>query len=800
MNQPTALQTCARRRPAYLALASWLVLGAASAVAAPASAAADAAAPAASDSAIAATEIVVTAQKRSEDIKSVPISVSALSGGALQAEHVVGLEDITRVAPNVAFNTLNGAEGRDNISIRGVSSTAGQATVGMYLDDVSITVVNLYHDGSAEPRLPDLDRIEVLRGPQGTLWGASSEGGTIRFISQAPNMDRYSGEATSDVSYTEHGAANYAGSGMLNAPIIPGVFALRGSFSLTDDSGYINNYGQTLGQETGLKKKGVNAERGQTFHLIGKFTPGDDLTITPGFFFQKVTDGENGAFYPSLGLYNQDKQVQEHSSDTLTLGSLSIRKGLGWADLTSITGLFRRQYDRQEDGTYFNSTAFALFFLDPLYPQFQPQNDSIIANLPSRVHYRTRYQQISQEFRLSSSDDEKHALKWVAGIYFADQNVHNIDFQQIPGINTTFQSIYGMPMEQSLVGSTFGGPGITLFPNDIDEADNRTYHEQQGAVFGQADYDFLKTWHVGLGGRFVTAKEDFVSTEIGFYQIGNINPYNQSSSFTDFTPKATLSHDLDKESTVYASVGKGFRLGGPTGPIVYGPTSVCAGDFAAIGQTSQPIKFASDSLWTYELGSKNRFLDNRVSLNFAGYYTNWTNIQQEIYLPTCGYYFTSNVGDATIYGGEAEAVANLTDSLKLTLSLAANHSEITRTNNPTTVAVGQQLIDVPDVTATAGAAYSATLPGDFRLNARAEYAYTGSSHGSYTVTNSNYNNPGYGVANLNVAVSHGAYELSLYAKNLFDNQAIIQHPEINTVIEGYTLRPRTVGVMAKVMF
>ena len=789
-----------RRRPAYLALASWLVLGAAAAVAPAASAAADAAAGVASDSVVAATEIVITAQKRSEDIKSVPISVSALAGGALQAQHVINLEDITRVAPNIAFNTLNGAEGRDNISIRGVSSTAGQATVGMYLDDVSITNVNLYHDGSAEPRLPDLDRIEVLRGPQGTLWGASSEGGTIRFISQAPDLERYSGAATSEVSYTEHGGTNYAASGMLNAPVIPGVFALRGSFSLTDDSGYINNYGQVLGQETGLKKKGVNSERGQTFHLIGQFTPGWDLTITPGFFFQKVTDGDNGAFYPSLGLHNQDKQVQEHSSDTLTLASLQVRKGLGWADLTSITGLFRRQYDRQEDGTFFNSTAFALFFLDPLYPENQAENDSIIANLPSKVHYRTRYRQISQELRLSSSDDAKHALKWVVGVYYADQNVHNIDFQQIPGINTTFQSLYGMPMEQSLVGSTFGGPGITLFPNDIDEADNRTYHERQGAVFGQADYDFFKTWHVGLGGRFVTAKEDFVSTEIGFYQIGNISPYNQSSSFTSFTPKATLSHDLDRDSTVYASVGKGFRLGGPTGPIVYGPTSVCATDFAAIGQTSQPIKFASDSLWTYELGSKNRFLDNRLSLNVAGYYTDWSNIQQEIYLPTCGYYFTTNVGDASIYGGELEAAARVTDSLKLTLSVAGNHSEITRTNNPTTVAVGQELIDVPEVTAAVGADYTVALPDDFILNARAEYAYTGNSHGSYTVTNSNYNNPAYGVANLGVTVSHSDYELSLYAKNAFDDHTIIQRPQINTVIEGYTVRPRTIGLMAKVKF
>lgn len=793
ISQSSAGTSRARMR-GRLNLGASLVLG--SLCAAPMSALA--ATDAAVDSAVTVNEVVITAQKRSEDIKSVPISVSVLSGGALQDQRIANFDDLSRAVPGVAFNAVSGEEGRDNVVIRGVSSTSGASTVGFYLDDVSITIPNLFRDGALEPRLPDIDRIEVLRGPQGTLYGDSSEGGTIRYISQTPNMSSYTGVITADASDTQHGAGNYAASGIVNLPIIRDVFALRASVNYENNSGWINHYDQS-GTLTG---KGVNSENSLTLHLVGKWTPTPNLTVTPSIFYQKVNDADNAAFYPALGLWNQNKEVAEPSHDSMVLASLSVRQHFAFADLTSVTGIFQRDYYRIEDGTYFNSTAFAEFFLDPIYPQYQPVNDSIIANLPSFVKYDTRYDVFNQELRLSSNDTSWGAkeLKWVAGLYYSWQKVHNTDFQRIPGINSTFLSLYGITMEDSLVETYYGGPGVTLFPDDIDESDNRTYQQQQYAAFGQIDYTFLSTWRLGLGARYSLAKEDFVSTEIGFYQIGNISPYYQGASSTAFTPKATLSKDLDADSTVYASAAKGFRLGGPTGPIVYGPTSVCAGDFAAIDQTSQPTHFESDSLWTYELGAKNAFFGHRFTINASGFYTDWTNIQQQIYLPTCGYYFTSNVGDARIYGGEIEAAASLTGHLKLTATASANDATITKTNNPVDVAVGQHLIDVPDATVTAGAVYTASLPDDFILTAIANYAYTGHSYGSYQAGNPNYSNPAYGVVNLSLALTRGRYELSIYAKNALDNRTIIQSPEINTVIEGYTVHPRTIGLTTKVLF
>ena len=773
--------------------------------------------PGEADSDAAASEIVVTAQKRSEGIRTVPISVSVLSGNDLKDRRIASYDDLSRAVPGVAFNAVAGEEGRDNIVIRGVSSTSGASTVGLYLDDVSITIPNLYRDGSIELRTPDIERIEVLRGPQGTLYGDSSEGGTIRYISQSPDLGTLGGAASGDVSHTGHGGWNYALSGMLNVPVINDQLAVRASVNYVNSSGWIDHYSQS----GVLAGKGVNAENSLTAHVTVKWQPTSDWTITPAFFYQRVNNADNAAFYPALGLWKQDKQVAEPSHDTMTLASLTIHKSFGFADLTSVSGAFHRQADRVEDGTYFNSTAFGLFFLDPIYPEFQPQNDGIIANLPSFVNYQTSYKAFNQEIRLSSNSTSWGAdwLQWVVGGYFSTQKVHNVDFQRIPGINTTFQSIYGVTMENSLVETTYGnptfgqeggGPAIALFPNDIDESDDRTYRQRQYAVFGQAGISFAPGWKLSLGGRYSWAHEDYVSVETGFYQIGNLGyqtagqpaspPYTQNGTSHSFLPKATLYHDLGQTSSIYATVAKGFRLGGPTGPITFGPTSVCNSDFQTIGQTTQPTQFSSDSLWTYEAGSKNEFLNRRLRINVSAFYTDWTNIQQQIYLPTCGYYFTSNVGNARIYGGELEAMFRITDRLTVDVTASANSAKITKSNNPIDVAVGQHLIDVPDVTVSAFGQYTAPVSRDVTFSGLVDYTYTGHSYGTYLATDANYDNPAYGVVNISASLTLHGNQLSIYVKNLFDNRTIIQSPQINTVVEGYTVHPRTIGVATRVRF
>jgi iron complex outermembrane receptor protein len=828
------------RRASLLAFASMTVLaaGAHAATADAAAAATTSSAAAASTDSLALQEVVVTAQKREQNLQEVPISVSALSGAAVQAQRITSFDDLSRTAPGIAFNS-NATFGTTNVTIRGVSSSAGAATTGLYIDDVSITTKNFFYEGAIEPVITDLDRIEVLRGPQGTLYGDSSEGGTIRYITKSPSLNAYSGEVMLDTSNTSHGGENYSGHFAINAPIIPDMFAVRISGSSQTDSGWIDHYTQDVGPDGSvlgggvLDKKGVNSQRIDTFHIVGKLEPGNGLTVTPAFFYQHEHADDTSAFYintPGLGLYDQDKEVAEPGDDTVSLASLNIHEDLGAVQITSVTGLLTRTAERQEDGTFFNSSSFvALLQGPPAVPLPTPNVPgqtalNTLANLPSVVKLNTHYVQFSQELRVASPDLPGQKLHWVAGLYFAQQSIHNTDFQRISGINTTFAGLYGQPLEATEAEPTFNGgvSGTTLFPNDIDESDDRTYKETQYSGFGQVDYDFLPDWHLGVGGRYEVAAEHYTSVETGFYQIGNLGftgfpagtpttgPYTQASKSTSFTPKFTLSHDFSPSETVYASAGEGFRLGGPTGPITFGPQTVCSGDFALINQTTQPTKFGPDSLWTYELGSKGRYFDNRFSLNGAAFYTDWRNIQQQIYLPDCGYYFTENVGDARIYGAELEGAFQITQHLLLSANASAQSATITRSINPVTVPVGSNLIDVPQATADLLLNYNTQITQTMRLSALVDYDWTGHSYGSYqrftnTVAlgsplNLNYNNAAYGVVNANISLSMNHYELSIYAKNLLDDRTIIQTPEINTVYEGYTVHPRVIGASIKMAF
>ena len=799
-------------------------------------------------------EVVVSANKRSEDIKDVPISISAVSGDELAARHIASYDDISRAIPGVDFNSLAGSEGTTNIVIRGVSSTSGSATVGLYIDDVSITTKNFFYDGAAAPRLFDLERVEVLRGPQGTLYGDSSEGGTIRFLTKQPNLTQASAELSGDVSQTEHGGVNYFTGAVFNVPVISGVFAVRGSIGFTSDSGFIDHYsnpGQssadTLSQVTPyfeLLQRGVNSSNVFVARLNGLFEASDNLTIKPSFFYQHYQYGDSDAFYPpgqlsSLnpagppipGLWIQDKTVREPGLDTLILPSLTVSYHFGAADLTSVTGLFLRQYERTIDGTYYNSGAFAGLIDVPCpapgpgivtYPDGspncdsaqQPLVDSIIANLPSAVHLSNHYGQFSQEFRVSSPAAAGGALKWVAGVYFENSWIHDVDFQQIPGISTAFTKIFGVPMEQTYVNTLYGPPaaGTTLlFPNDIDEFDNRFYDEKQYAAFGQIDYDVLPDLHGSLGIRYGVTRESYVSTETGFYQIPNISPFYQNGNFVAFTPKASLTYDVTKESSVYLSAAKGYRNGGPTGPIPYGGFGggVCGSNLASFGLNYGPNKFDSDSLWTYELGSKNRFDSNRLSIDAAVYATNWDHIQQSLYLPTCGYYFTANVGDAKIYGAEFEIRYRPVTSLTLGFSGDVQHAYIASAANPNEASVGSWLIDVPDYTYDASGAYDIKLDGGQAVVTRVDYSYTGSSYGSYQpldlqnsppTANPNYHNPGYGVLTASIGYAGRSFDVTAYARNLANDHKIIQQPEVNTVFEAYTVHPRTIGVSFKYRF
>ncbi|MGO8854548.1 MAG: TonB-dependent receptor [Steroidobacteraceae bacterium] len=784
-------------------------------------------------------EITVTAQKRAEDIKDIPISVSAISGDQLAEHHVADYDDITRTVPGISFQAGPGP-GLDNIEIRGVSSSSGSATVGIYIDEVSVTVSNSQFDGAVQPKLFDLDRIEVLRGPQGTLYGASSMGGTIRFITKQPDLNSFSASAGTDLSDTHHGGFNNDEYGILNIPVIEGVFALRIGVDLSDESGYIDHYVPaptgagpngtilSLGTDdsTGvLGERGVNDVRTQVFRVVGKYAAPDDWTIAPAFLWQRTAASDTNIFYPDIGLYDQDKRVAEPSTDDLVLPSLTVTKSFGWADLTSVTSYFQRDFRRVTDGTLYNSNIFANSYVvagayttPPTPPPTAQQiyaTQTVLAFLPSPANYDARTEQISQELRLTAKSASIAGIPttWTAGLYYSDQHRRFLDDEYIPGVQSTFQQIYGYPINSSasVVGPSYYAatpayPGVS-FANDLIYFGHTYPIQRQIAPFGELGFDITPALKAAIGLRYVSAKSSEFVASGGFYAYGLPAAYSDNEKYSATTPKFSLDYAINASSNLYATIAKGFRLGGPTGPDpAYEPNGpppatpgTCDSDYQTYGLTGAPKEYQSDWLWSYELGSKGRYFDNRLSINAAVYAINWSNIQQTINLPTCGYLFTTNVGDAKIYGSEFELRALVMPTLTLSLNAGTTHAYISSVSTEGTgiVSVGEWILGVPQYSITPSVDYDAPINDRTRAFMRVDFPYTGRSRGYFDSSGlPHVFQPGYGIVNLNVGFTHDKLSVGLYAKNLLNWKNIIQYPSVNSVQEGYTVRPMTVGITA----
>jgi outer membrane receptor protein involved in Fe transport len=344
----------------------------------------------------------------------------------------------------------------------------------------------------------------------------------------------------------------------------------------------------------------------------------------------------------------------------------------------------------------------------------------------------------------------------------------------------------------------------TLWANDLvwtvyDHNDVKQY-----AGFGQVDVDLTRSLHVGLGARYVSAREKFTETGGGFLDLGGAGVpgtpvYKQSANFSATTPKASLTYDLGSDATLYATVAKGFRLGGATTPNV---NVACTLGLQQLGYDNSPLSYDSDQLWSYEFGSKSLFLSKTLSIDADAYYIVWEKIQQTIIIPICGGQFNANVGDAKMIGGELQARYKPAAIPGLTLGLNASleHAYITSTINASTAAVGQDVLYTPNWTTSVVADYRVPVSDSAVAFLRGDWEYTGESKGSFQVTSTEYINPAYALTNVQVGVSTGRLELAVYAKNLFNARTIIQEPQINSVIEGYALRPRTIGLTAAYRF
>lgn len=772
-------------------------------------------------------QVVVTATKRKEDVNKVAISMSVIGGDELTAQHITDYADVTRSIPNISFSGAGGGgdagdgPGLSNIQIRGISSSAGSSTVGVYLDDVSMTQANQYSMGTPEPKFFDVDHVEVLRGPQGTLYGASSMGGTVKFITNQPNTKEDSADFYTEVSQTKGAnTPNYNGNVVLNKPLIPGELAIRVGVQAEHIGGYVNQ----VDANANITNKGINWQDNGVAKIGFKWTPTKDLTILPSIITQKVKTGDTDVSYGNLIVggnvatdangnaiplqkFQTSKLVNETGSDALTVPSLTINYSTAIGDITSVTSYFKREFTRVQDGTFTNSWQMANSYLAPDANGALTPLAQTIQGLPSAVTLANEVKQFSQELRLASKPYEKGGspVTWLVGAYAANgfTTVKENDF--VYGVNKAFSDANVDPTAYPGVWNTSAvGSAANVaegFPQDNTFIGNYHYHDSQQSVFGEANYYFTPELHATLGLRYLRAQQTFASFQDLFYQGDTPTTNAASVSGSKTTPKLAVIWEVSPTNSVFATAAEGFRLGGANSAV---PWQLCG------LPGPNPSGYKSDSLWSYELGDKARFLNNTVQLNTSLFYVKWKNIQQELEL-ACSFAYDTNVGSATSYGGEIELKVKPIPSLLL--DAAGGYTHATLDNNDGADAgvngavKGAWLAGVPNFNLALTATYSYDISDDYFGFVRGAAHFVGTSYGGFAVlpngnVNPDYNRPSYHTFDISTGVSWKEWEATLFIKNLANNNEVIQKPVEQAQAGGlvYRIAPRQIGLSLSAKF
>jgi iron complex outermembrane recepter protein len=718
------------------------------------------------------SEIVVTAQKTSEPLSRVPISISALSGTALEDQHITDYSDLSRAVPNLSFSSFGGP-GQDNIEIRGVSSQAGSATTGIYLDDVPINVLNLYSTGATEPRFFDIDRVEVLRGPQGTIYGASSMGGTIHFVSNQPDLINYSGTVHSSAGGTQGGGVNYEGDSVVNLPLVDGVAALRLGALYDHESGWIDR----VSPERVTAGRNINDENTTVIRATLEWRPTEQLTVIPAAFLQRIDTGGQDLFGLAQPEFESPTLIPETARDEYAITSLTLKYDLGWSDLTSISGYFWRRDDRNIDGTFYDSV-----YLGSILQQQFGNGGAAIAALPAPVQFNTNINQVQEEIRLASkppgADDH---WSWIAGLYYSRTRTGLLDNEHIPGLTSTFESTYGNTPE-NLLGSSF--------PDDLIYYAFSEFVNTQKAIFGQATYKLTPDLKLTVGARYEKATEDLAFNTTGYF-AGGTPPFSGAANGSATTPKAVISYDLSPTSMIYASAAEGYRDGGVNRPV---PIPLCSADLGTLGLTQAPAMYKSDKLWSYEVGAKTRALQDSLVISGAVFDIRWNNIQTDIILPICSFDIKDNIGSAESKGVEFEATQRFLE--RVTVSLGGNYTSAKIVEPVTILGVekGDRVPGVPDYSFSTSVEYAQPFADGSHGILRTNAEWIGRSQGTIIHGDPDFDRPAYFVMGASAGMRWEKYDVSLFITNLLDQHKAIQRPNIASVEYGVTVRPRTYGI------
>jgi iron complex outermembrane receptor protein len=716
-------------------------------------------------------EIIVTAQRREQKLQDVPISMIAITGATLENLGFTSFNDYATLIPNLSVGSGAGAGGNGNgfgvsstraVAIRGV---AGNNTTALYLNDTPIPI-------SVDPRVIDVDHVEVLRGPQGTLFGAGSMGGTVRLVTREPSSTEFYGKVFGEGSYVDHGGGGYSANSTFNIPIIQDNVALRVSaFSSFDPGLYTRTFGGPLDPRSPIlpyppggapvgQKDHVGATQSTgfiaTIGITPKSIPG--LSITPMFMYQRSnSNGYPVADYaPDNFVQTRPLDVPEAVTDTWSFGGLTLKQETSFGKFTVFGTYFYRSAFDLEDTTDINAISFWGL------PYYVP------APLDNTMLTKT----YTGEARFESSIPGP--VQFVVGVFDSlSERVFN-EYYNAPGLNVASGGATGTDLEYTQAS-----------PNA----------DRQRAVFVDVTYQVTHDLEVSAGVRRAYLAHEGTYVADGPLNGGSSNAYAEHGE-RNTAPRYTAKYQIAPGQMVYASAAKGFRIGGTNSLL----PPICDQSLAALGiHNGDPFK--SDSLWSFELGSKNSWANDRVRTRVAAYRINWKGLQESIYLP-CTFSVVGNSGAAVSKGAELEVDMALIDHLTLNLAAGYEDAKITEATTSSNTVVGQPLNDVPKWTGSVIAQYVIPM-GERQGFLRGDWSYTGTrSSFINTPPPDGLTLHSYSQVNFRVGANQGPWEVALFARNVFNTLGEIGDlmPE-GAQLPGrpryFVTRPRTIGLQVK---
>ena len=707
-------------------------------------------------------EIIVTAAQRDELENRVPISMIVWTPQAIAASGTKDFATLANLTPGVEFDAYPdySAGIETNVAIRAVNSEDG-STTAIYIDDIPIPTDPGSSFGREYPMLFDLQRVEVLRGPQGVLFGEGAEGGAVRFITVQPSMTNYSGFADSEFSETPRAAPSYEVAAAGGGPLIQDLVGFRLGAWLRSDGGFVDRVDPYTDTIVDKNANWVRSEEGNAAVTIA---PSESLQITPSFRYRSTDVHDTSAFFlglsdPARGVLSNGSGLTQYYRDRFTLGSIKAAAALGPADLVSVTAYIQRNANALEDNATLdglNQTGYANAKADPVW-------------LDQTV--------LSQELRVSSSDRTAR-LNWIVGASYIHAH-----YEENEDISTSALADGGALNGKQLVDRV---------------------RSQVGAYL-EVDLRLLKRLTASIGARVERDSYDsFQQVEPISSLVGEQN-FSISGAATPVTPRFNLAYQADANSLYYATVAKGYRMGGPNDTV------------GVACPVSTPLRYQPDMVWSYEVGAKNSLFDEHLQVNSSVFYITWQDMQLPVPLTNCGLGFTVNAGTATSDGFDLGLQMALSGHLKVALTAAytdAHYDETVTLNNLVVVSRGDAIGVLPLVTppwsVTTSTAYEMAIAGA-RVTLSAQDAFHSHNPGPFASDNpmavtyapTRRADPSTNLLNLRATSVWSDFELSLFVNNALDSQPTLQvrnHVSTDSLLYATTFRPRTIGVTGRWSF